>query len=227
MMSERCSPASRLYIAVPAYTGDVRVETAQALVGAYAALTAVGVDVRVGFNLGCPYLDHARNILVTAFLKSDATDLLFVDADVGFDPVAAVRIAQATRPFIAGIYPKKSDEPAWPVQFDVDELYGDEDGLVEAVSVPTGFLRLNRAVFDHLPHDDYTDSGEAYRGFFSSGIRAGRYVGEDNQLCDDWRAVGGRVFIIPDLAFTHTGPKSWAGSWAGFMQSRMEMEKAA
>lgn len=225
---DECPPAKRLYIAVPAYTGDVSVETAQALLGAVAPLQALGISASVAFQQGCCYLDHARNILANAFMASDATDVLFVDADVGFDPAAVVQIAQATRPFIAGVYPKKNDDPAWPVQFDADELSSDADGLVEAASVATGFLRINRSVFDALPVPEYEDDSEnRYRAYFTCGVRAGRYRGEDADLCHRWKVAGGKIYILPELVFTHTGPKAWRGSWGEWMRRRLDIKEAA
>jgi hypothetical protein len=218
---ERCTPARHLWIAVPCYSGEVKAETAAALAGATAALTMVGITASIDIGIGCPYLDHARNMLVTKFLRSDATDLLFVDADVAFRAEAAVLIAKQTRPYVAGIYRKKSDNWDWPVSFDSDELRADGDGLVEASMVPTGFLRLNRTVFDHMPCASYTDdAGKLWSGYFHCGVMNGHYGGEDPKFAADWRKLGGRIFIMPELVFSHIGRKAWEGSWGNWMRSQ-------
>lgn len=222
MIPERVAPARHLWVGLPAYGGQVAAETAVALAAAGVALTAAGIGLTIGLQQGCCYLDHTRNMLATAFMRSAATDLLFVDADVGFDPAAIVEIAQATRPYVAGIYPAKCDEVRFPVTFDADQLHADADGLVEAATVPTGFLRLNRAVFEALSAATYRDdNGSEWTAYFNSGVRFGRYRGEDTDFCHRWRGLGGRIFILPELRFTHTGPKTWPGCWGEWMRSRM------
>jgi hypothetical protein len=46
------------------------------------------------------------------FLDSDATHLLFIDADIGFDPRVVPTLVQADKDIICGLYPKK--EIHWP-----------------------------------------------------------------------------------------------------------------
>lgn len=218
-MLDRCDPARRLFVAVPAYTGSVSTETAAALVAAVPFLERAGVQVTAHFRNGNCYLDAARNQCVADFLESDATDMLFVDADVGFTPEAMLRIAAAERPVVGGAYPYKDDSCLrFPVRFAAGEdRWADEGGLLECIHVPTGFLRLNRAVFDHLPAQEYIDYGSGpeprrVRDYFRCTIRD-TYFGEDVEFCRRWREAGGKVRMIPDLTFTHFGMKSWMGNW--------------
>lgn len=218
-----CDPARRLYVAVPAYTGEVVADCAHSLCEAARLFAKAGVEVTFDFLCGCAYLDHARNMLVTRFLASEATDLLFIDADVGFEPLAALLLASAKKPFIAGIYPKKTSDGGmvFPVQFDTDELWADKDGYVQAAKVPTGFLRLNREVFALMPHEDYwCDDGDVL-GYFRDGVRNRVFGSEDWHFCDDWKRLGGMIHIIPELTFGHSGQKRWTGNWGAYMRSQL------
>lgn len=226
-------PARSLYIAVPAYTGQVSVQTAHSLLAAAKALNEAGLDVKTDFLAGCCYLDHSRNILVDHFMKSEATDLLFVDADVGFGVEAALKIAAAGRPVVAGVYPKKSNgEPEWPVDFRADMIRMDEDGLMEAAHVATGFLRINRSVFETFVVNgvapEYSNNGEAaIRRYFRTEAREGVFWGEDFQFCEDWLGFGGAVHIIPDLEFQHVGNKTWTGHWGNWFRDYIRNRKEA
>ena len=185
------------------------------------------MGVSFDFMCGCCYLDHTRNMLATRFMESEATDLLFVDADVGFAPETILQIAAARRPLVAGIYPKKSDRTGFPVTFSADELWSDEEGLIEAASAPTGFMRINRSVFEAMPAEEYRDQDDrAWRRWFRCDFHDGTYWGEDTQFCQDYRALGGKLFILPDLTFAHSGLKSWKGNWGEWVRSQ-QMEKAA
>jgi hypothetical protein len=219
---DRCSPATHLFVAIPAYDGKTAIEHTLALAGAGVACGLVGLDVTFDAVPGCCYLDHARNMLATNFMRSDASDLLFIDADVGFPPAALVQIAKVPRPFVVGIYPRKCDETAFPVVFDTDEIWADADGLVSPISVPTGFTRINRAVFDAMPCEPYRDDGgREWLGYFHSGVRGGRYSGEDTRFAAEWIARGGKIHMIPDITFRHVGPKAWEGNWASWMKAQL------
>lgn len=225
MILAECAPASHLYIAVPAYGGQITAETTHSLCVSAILLERAGIGVEFDFGLGNCYLDHVRNQLATRFYRSGASDLLFVDADVSFEPAAVLRIASAKRPFVAGIYPMKDDgQVRFPVWFEADELWADADGLVEAARVPTGFLRLNRAVMEAMAGEPYDDGASI--DFFHVGIRDGRYWGEDIDFCDRWRALGGAIHIIPDLTFGHSGMKRWTGNWGEDMKSRLPKPQA-
>ena len=64
-------------------------------------------------NLSFSYLfnesliQRARNLLVSHFLKSDATHLMFIDADIHFNPADIIPMMEADKDIICGIYPKK------------------------------------------------------------------------------------------------------------------------
>lgn len=192
------------------------------LAGACVALALMKIETTIDGVPFCGPLDHARNILVTRFMRSNATDILFWDDDVDVQGNAIARIAKATRPYIGGVYPKKSDDPEWPIAFDADELWADEDGLIDSPTyLPTGFLRLNRAVFEAMPWAPYRDDiGQEWMAYFSDGVRDGRYGGEDSGFAQEWRRRGGRCYLIPDLTFGHTGTKTWRGNWGEWMRSR-------
>jgi hypothetical protein len=77
-------------------------------------------------------------------------------------------------------------------------------------------------VFDAMVDTPYQDDdGNDWMGYFHSGVRHGRYGGEDTDFGARWRDLGGKIYILPELRFTHTGPKAWAGSWGAWMRSQL------
>jgi hypothetical protein len=58
-------------------------------------------------------VQRARNALTLQFLKSEATHLMFIDADIHFNPHDIVKMVEADKEIICGIYPKK--EINWPM----------------------------------------------------------------------------------------------------------------
>ena len=56
-------------------------------------------------------VSRARNTLVAKFLESRAEPLLFVDADIGFDPLQIVAMLNFGQEFVAGVAPVKDYFP--------------------------------------------------------------------------------------------------------------------
>ena len=207
--AERCEPAKHLLIVIPSYTGKVAIETMASVV------CSQGIDFKVGFQSVSrdPYIDRARNALVTHFLtETDATDLLFIDDDLGFPLDAIAKIGHSTRPFVGGVYRTKDEKIHFPVDFLDGPKIRDEDGLLEVSMIPTGFLRLNRGVFDFIQHVVYENQGRKQIGFFKALMGDGKYVGEDVAFCHEWRGAGGKIFCMPDLTFQHVGLKTYEGN---------------
>lgn len=227
-MIDRCAPASHLWISVPAYTHSVHPHAARSLAFAVAALTQAGITVSMDAICGSAYLDHTRNIMCRRFMQSDATDILMIDSDVEFLAEAVLAIAKAERPFVGGTYPAKTEHLQFHATY-LDKTAMGADGLVEVKMVPTGFLRLNRLVLDAMDKGPYHvgDDSETYRRYFETGYRmtdsrtkdgkrerVAQFWGEDTNLCREWRAKGGKVYLLPDITFRHWGMNSWTGNWA-------------
>jgi hypothetical protein len=58
-------------------------------------------------------ITRARNRLTNDFLATDSTHLMFIDADITFNPEYIVRMLNADKDIICGLYPKK--EINWAV----------------------------------------------------------------------------------------------------------------
>lgn len=216
-MIEFCAPASHILIAVPCYTGRPTIEMVASIV------SQQNVPCRLEFRSIArdPYIDRARNSLVTEFLLgTQATDLLFIDDDVGFELEAVRKIALTQRPFVGGVYPERKDDTNFPFDLLPGEVATNSEGLLEVSMVPTGFLRLNRAVFDLMPHKEVVERGAKRLDFF----RKNEEVGEDVDFCRRWREINGKIFVIPDISFSHTGPKSWEGNLHHHLMERFSGE---
>jgi hypothetical protein len=212
-MMDRCEAARRVFIAIPAYSAMLAFDTAFALISAALCLKDAGIGVQMKGLEGNCYVDAARNELVGDFLASDATDLLFWDADVGCMPATVMRLVKATRPVVAAIYPKKTDDEEYPVDFLKGAHTLDGEGLIEAKMVPTGLLRINRRVFEAMAPTLKTYKGRdrELHAYFETDIREA-YHGEDVEFCRKWRELGGKIRVAPDETLSHTGPKAWIGN---------------
>lgn len=217
-----------LYITTPVYDQWVSTGYAQSLLMTAVACTRAGIVLSGPDFKGGPYIHDNRNWLVHRFLRTDADAMLFIDADVTWDENAVVNLYQSGHDLCGGAYPKKADDECYPVK-----LLSATDGRYrEAAYLPGGFMLIRRGVFDALKDkvDSYTDqsmNGERVYEYFQNRVHHGDYkLGEDIEFCRRWRALGGRVWCLPDIDFCHQGTKAWAGNLGAHL-SRAEMAVAA
>src|SRR5690606_21731734 len=213
--------APTVMLATPCY-GGVCVNYLTSVIRLTRACDDAGVPLRFEILSGESLVTRARNEIVARFLDSDADRLLFVDADVGFDPWAAIRLIQAPHAVVAGAYPLKGDGAGFPIDT-ADLGRPDAAGFREARYVTTGFLCVVRGVVETLiaARPDLKCSIRRREGarFIDTGVDAemGEYLCEDYFFCDLWRSVGGRVFIDPTCNLSHEGSKVYSGRLSDFL----------
>lgn len=212
----------RIFIALPTY-GPLPALTSFSLFKSHAALNAVGFDVELCILEGHCHVDDGRNILVQTFMDSQCDELLFIDADIGWQPDQLVRFVQHDRDMVSAIYPKKDDTEDYPCQLIAGELWTDNDGLMEVTAVPTGFLKIKRSVFEHMAaiSRKYKPDSQArltVSEWFYRDIVGGNRVSGDYNFCRRWKAEGGTIFIDPEMFLDHVGQKVWSGKYGSFLR---------
>lgn len=213
-----------LFIATPSYDGWFCVEFTGSLAQTSATLAGAGVGVMFSPLIGNPFLDLARNELVAKFLESDATDLLFVDADVGWDPNVIGRLLSHPQEIVGGLVPKR--DPSNEACFHHNALTGvvSPEGLFQSKELPTAFMRIKRSAFERL---EANGVGTAVMPFFKIGSRKEDF-GEDIYFNRRWIETGEFLWVDSDITFTHRGGKAWKGNFFDYaVKSGMLQSKAA
>jgi hypothetical protein len=118
-------------------------------------------------------ITRARNTLVQLFMDGDYTHLLFIDADLAFNPEAVIRMLEYDKDVVTGIYPRKTidwtkvkkrlkDNPdmsedellAASLQYNLNVANPEkimlEKGFIEVMDGPTGFMMIKREVFERM-----------------------------------------------------------------------------
>ena len=97
-----------LLVATPMYGGMCTGFYTQSLLQLPELIKERGWDISFSFMFNESLIQRARNSLVNVFMKrEECTHMLFIDADIRFDPHDIVTMLDADKDIICGIYPKK------------------------------------------------------------------------------------------------------------------------
>jgi hypothetical protein len=210
----------KLMVGIPAYDGRVNIKTAFALAKLAAVVDKLGVQLMLTHVSGCSLITKARNSIVHDFLKSDATDLLFIDSDVIVSEGVILRLLALSdgKDVTAGVYPRRGADRKFFLDMYFDEsgrFEFDGNGLVRVLRIGTGFMLIRRHVLEHMVrrhpewryHNNVTDEYEC--AVFNFAIKDGEYFGEDYLFCDRIGAEGFTVFLDPTISLPHVGTEEF------------------
>lgn len=173
---EDAAPAPRkpsLFIATPMYGGMCNGQYAVGLLRSASVFHNAGIRMQFAYMMNESLITRARNSLAYDFLGTDCTHLMFIDADIGFDPNHIPMMIAADKDIICGIYPKKEIDwnkveqavkngvpaqhlHAYTGAFVVNLVGGVEaqEGILgEPMQIEnggTGFMLIKREVFEKL-----------------------------------------------------------------------------
>lgn len=192
--------AQEVFFGTPSYSKALSVDYNRSLVQSAILLTKLGIEMHQQVLAGNCFLGMARNAIVKDFLASTATDLIFVDADVGFDPKVIPRLLAYEQEIVGGLVPKRDTESE--ACYHQNAMTGViENGLFQSMELPTAFMRIKRSAFDKLKKPYFrAESSEAE-------------FGEDIYFCRRWCEAGEFLWIDSDIEFTHRGSRAWRGNF--------------
>jgi len=211
----------KLFIGIPAYDGKINIKLAYNLAALMPKALQYGVSVKLGDVSGCSIITMARNQLVHEFLKTDATELLFIDSDViaTADDVLRLMAQSGDKDITAGAYPRRSKDKNFfaDLYFDENQDLEFDGSLMRLERVGTGFMLIQRHVIEAMvaahPEWFYDFKGEQVCGVFDFQNRDGRYLGEDYLFCDRAREHGFKIHIDVDISLPHVGTEAFENNF--------------
>ena len=167
----------KIMVATPMYGGMCGGQYTKSSVDLGQQAAKYGLDIGFYYIFNESLITRARNYLVDEFMRSHYTHLMFIDADIGFDPqdvlsLAAIADPDSDKEIVCGAYPKKTI--AWEkIKRAVDKGAADENpqalenyvgdfvfnpapGVseirinepVEVLEGGTGFMMIQKRVFE-------------------------------------------------------------------------------
>ena len=207
---------TKVHIAMPCYGGMLTESTFMSFIKWANTARQLGIDWTLETMVNESLISRARNTLTAKFLDMpDATHLFFVDADIGWEPWHLLVLLNRDVDVIGGLYPMKT----MPIKWVVNGFDGAEEGtegLQEVSKAGTGFLLMKKHVFakmnSHPAVKQYkNDIGldpkfdQYLKTYFDTAVRQHRYYSEDWTFCENWRDIGGRIWVDKRVLLRHSG----------------------
>jgi hypothetical protein len=215
---------TRVHFCMPCYGGQLTEQTFMSYIKWANTARQLGLDWTVETMTNESLISRARNTLTAKFLHTkESTHLMFVDADIGWEPWHLLVMLDAQKDVIGGLYPMKS----LPVKWCVNGLPGfvekPEDPLIEVTKTGTGFMLIKRKVFEKLDQHPAVrpfnndiglppELNPYMKTYFDTAVRENRYYSEDWTFCENWRDLGGQVFVDKRVLLRHTGTYVFDGT---------------
>lgn len=173
------TPSPYLVIGTPCYGRQVTDLYAGSLIKLTLACQQRGVRLQVQMTGSDALITRARQNVVAHFLHIEAaTHLLFIDADIGFEPEQVFRLLDFGAPMAAAVYPIKridwekvaaaaqagrgplnSTALSYMIEFASSGPIETRDGFARVSFAGTGFLMIERqallAMIEHYPELRY------------------------------------------------------------------------
>jgi hypothetical protein len=207
---------TRVHMCMPCYGGMLTEQTFMSYIKWANTARQLGIDWTVETMTNESLISRARNTLTAKFLNTEgSTHLMFIDADIGWEPWHLLVLLDSQKDVIGGLYPMKS----LPIKWCVNGIPGREEGvdnLVEVSKTGTGFLLIKRDVFEKLDAHPAVkpfandiglpvELNPFMKTYFDTAVREGRYYSEDWTFCENWRDLGGEVWVDKRVLLRHTG----------------------
>lgn len=167
----------KLFLATPMYGGQCAGMFARSVADLSALCTRYGIQLQMYFLFNESLITRARNYCVDEFMRSDATHLMFIDSDIGFNPHDVIALMALSREdseydIIGGPYPKKciswekikmavdagvaDKDPGVLEKFVGDYVFNPKQGAgsiplgepVEVLEIGTGFMMARKNTFN-------------------------------------------------------------------------------
>jgi hypothetical protein len=171
----------KLHIATPCYGGMCGADYSMSVFRFINMAASLGLQVSIQQLSNESLITRARNLLADHFLKeTDGTHLMFIDADISFEPIDIIKLILRKKEIVGGAYPikqinwetilKNKDSidsveglmyssssyvvnlPQYTVEKSV--LLGGkielDNGLLEVTGLGTGFVLIQREVFEKM-----------------------------------------------------------------------------
>lgn len=194
-------------------------------------LRSCGIKVRV--LRGASAIDQARCMMVHDALKDGFTELLWIDADIAFEPEDVDMLRAHDKPFVCGVYPKKGARAltchALPGTREL--VFGEDGGLTEILYAAGGFTLVRSSVYEAVEKSCALSTcnrqfGAPFVPYYQPMVKETSegpwYLAEDFAFSERARQAGFAIYADTRIRLRHIGRYAYQWEDAGAEPKRYE-----
>jgi hypothetical protein len=231
-------------ICIPAYEHKMYAETALSLFCAAQFFAEKKIHCKFTWYSGAD-IEDVRNLFLTNWYdtQQEFSHLLFVDADMGFEPELLRDFIRFDKPLMGVLYAKRKAGPE--IVGIVPEGHSINDvvhGFIRADAVGCGVMMISRDVvtkmLEVMPY--LSDEMQSSLMQATPGIKLKRVIrafdkirtetmrlSEDMSFCYRWNACGGEVWANVNHKISHVGPFDFAIRYGGVLAAKAQPQEQA
>jgi hypothetical protein len=142
-----------------------------------------------------------------ALANKEFTHLLFIDADMQFNPASIEKMMKADKPVIGCVCPARNPSLRPNVYLKSNTVR--TGSVYEVAAIGTGIFLIQRLVLDRLAAQPgmhvYSDRKNDVFCFFTQILTDKEYLSEDLAFCRRWTDCGGTVWALDGEDIGHVG----------------------
>ena len=210
-----------LMIAMPCYGGMVSDKTAKGLFNLGKELRTAGIDHGLLTMANESLVTKARSRIANFFMNNtEFQRILFIDADIGFNPEDVFKLLNSDKDIVCGAYPMKGIPLRYNYNLTKPEV---KDGdLVKIENIGFGFACIHRKVFESIsnkygeelkyypPTDNssYPPTEKEYHNSYHYFLELKKdmsYLPEDFSFFERASSVGYETWLNTTIRLSHVG----------------------
>ncbi len=214
---------TKVFIATPAYGGNVCSAYTESLLYTCMLLSRHNIEFELKF-INNQIVTRARNMLSSLFMDNNSfTHMMFIDADIVWQPKHVLMLIQHDLECTIGIYPNKSyswngDKLGLNPSSVIDNTSTNENddkynpNLIRIKHGATGFMLLKKSALIRIQDDVETfilpgSNGEPIKlyNYFNCKVVDNDYLTEDYYFSHLFNKNGGKIYADKRITLHHIG----------------------
>lgn len=210
----------RVLIATPSYDGKLDVWYTNSLLESVLLGFSNEIAFKPIFLSYDALIQRSRNDLFKIGIEGDFDGILWIDADMEWNPGWAVAVVESGKDVIGLPVVKKNIQESYNVKAKPEDLVLNEEGLMSVQSIGTGFLYMSKAAITYLWKNatEYAELSITNRMVFEVKVENGELISEDVTVCKKLKDGGFEILIDPTKTCNHIGTMKYVGDFASFVK---------
>lgn len=232
--------AANIFLFVPAFGQNISATTFLTTHALQQTFAQKGIGGGVS-TLSFPDIAELRNMVFTIWYDTmpNSTHLLFVDADMGFQPDLVIDMLLFDEPVVGTVYPQRKMPLSWAGSGTGKPVTERRGGfmLVEGVGMGCTLIRrdVGKPMIEKFPElidtrlnlhpagDTLRSAGanRMLRFFEKMDIAERGLISEDLSFCIRWQQCGGQTWAAIGHKISHVGPFDYCGRYLDEVEKQM------